>query len=253
MKLTESDNQPFSYVGEELELFSHAVQWKAYWARQIAPLIGINVLEVGAGTGTNTVLLASSRQKRWVCLEPDPNLATALQSKVQALASRPEVLDVIVGDLGSLPSESTFDTILYIDVLEHIDSDQGELEAAYRLLAPGGYLIVLSPAHQFLYTTFDQGLGHFRRYSRQSLREVGPRGCSTPRLFYLDSMGFFASLANRLLLKQKLPTSKQIQFWDRYLVRASLLLDPLLGFNFGKTIVGIWGKRLDRGVAISSP
>lgn len=244
MKFTESGNQPFSYVGEELELFAHAVRWKNYWARQIVSYIGVDVLEVGAGTGTNTLLLASNRQKRWVCLEPDRSLATNLQSKVEALGSRPAALEVITGDLRSLPPESGFDTILYIDVLEHIGPDQEELEDAYQLLNPGGYLIVLSPAHQFLYTTFDQGLGHFRRYSRQTLRAAGPRGCPPLHIFYLDSMGFFASLANRLLLRQKLPTIRQIQFWDRYLVQSSLILDPLLGFNFGKTVVGIWKKSL---------
>jgi ubiquinone/menaquinone biosynthesis C-methylase UbiE len=245
MMFTESGDQPFSYVGEELELFSHAVRWKGYWARQLAPFIGTHVLEVGAGTGTNTLLLASNRQRHWVCLEPDRNLVTNLRAKIETLTSRPAVLDVITGDLSSLPQESRFDTILYIDVLEHIESDREELEAAFRLIAPGGCLIVLSPAHQFLYTTFDRGLGHFRRYSRQTLRAVGPRGYPPLRMFYLDSMGFFASLANRLLLRQKLPTIKQIQFWDRYLVQSSLIVDPLLGFNFGKTVIGIWRKGLD--------
>ena len=243
MKFTESASQPFSYAGEELELFSHAVRWKRYWARQLAPFIGANVLEVGAGTGTNTLLLVSSSQKRWVCLEPDARLIAGLPAKIEALDRRPEVLEVIIGDLRSVPSESRFDTILYIDVLEHIESDRQEMDGAYRLLSPGGHLIVLSPAHQFLYTAFDRGLGHFRRYSRRTLRAVGPRGCDPLRIFYLDSVGFFASLANRLLLKQKLPTARQIQFWDRYLVQSSVVLDPLLGFHFGKTVVGIWEKR----------
>jgi ubiquinone/menaquinone biosynthesis C-methylase UbiE len=242
MKLPESVDQPFSYVGEELALFSNATHWKRYWSRQLAPFIGSNVLEVGAGIGTNTPLLASSRQQRWVCLEPDLALVATLQSKIDTLGSRPTVLDVIGGDLKSLPSESTFDTILYIDVLEHIENDQAELETAYRLLSPGGHLIVLSPAHQFLFTIFDQGLGHFRRYSRETLQAVGPHGCVPLRIFYLDSVGFFASLANRLLLKQKLPTLAQIRFWDHYLVQPSQILDPLLGFHFGKTVIGIWAK-----------
>jgi ubiquinone/menaquinone biosynthesis C-methylase UbiE len=250
MKLTESADPSFSYAGEELELFSHAIRWKRYCSSQLAPFVGTDVLEVGAGIGTNTLLLASNRQKRRVCLEPDPNLAHNLKSKVEALGSRPAVLDVIIGDIRSLAPESRFDTIIYIDVLEHIESDREELEGAYRLLSPGGHLIVLSPAHQFLYTTFDHGLGHFRRYSRETLRAIGPRQCAPLRIFYLDSAGFCASLANRLLLKQKLPTIRQIKFWDRYLVQSSLVLDPLLGFNFGKTVVGIWRKSPDQGDAI---
>ena len=242
MKLTDSVDPSFSYAGEELELFAHAIRWKRYWSSRLAPFVGADVLEVGAGIGTNTLLLVSNRQKRWVCLEPDRLLAHHLKSKVEALGRRPAVLEVIIGDLRCLAPESRFDTIIYIDVLEHIESDQEELEGAFRLLSPGGHLIVLSPAHQFLYTAFDHGLGHFRRYSRRTLRAVGPRACTPLRLFYLDSVGFCASLANRLLLKQKLPTVRQIKFWDRYLVQLSLVLDPLLGFNFGKTVVGIWRK-----------
>jgi len=246
MKLTESADPSFFYAGEELELFSHAIRWKRYWSSQLAPFFGANVLEVGAGIGTNTLLLASNRQKRWVGLEPDPRLAQNLKSKVKTLGSRPAVLDVIIGDIRSLAPESRFDTIVYIDVLEHIESDHEELEGAFRLLSPGGYLIVLSPAHQFLYTIFDYGLGHFRRYSRQTLRAVGPRQYAPQRVFYLDSVGFCASLANRLLLKQKLPTIRQIKFWDRYFVQSSLILDPLLGFNIGRTVVGIWRKSPDQ-------
>ena len=238
MKLTESANPSFSYVGEELELFSHAVRWKRYWSSKLAPFIGANTLEVGAGIGTNTLLLASNRQRRWVCLEPDPNLAHNLQSKVEALSSRPAVLDVIISDIRSLATESKFDTILYIDVLEHIEFDQEELEAAYRLLSPGGHLIVLSPAHQFLYTTFDHGLGHFRRYSRQTLRAVGPRGCAPLRIFYLDSVGFCASMQTGFYSTKTSnhPTDSVLGS-----VFGAIILAPrsLLGFNFGKTVVGI--------------
>jgi SAM-dependent methyltransferase len=177
-----------------------------------------------------------------VCLEPDATLAARLESKVQALKIPPGTLQVLIGDTVSLPAESSFDTILYIDVLEHIEFDQQEMERAFQLLAPAGHLIVLSPAHPFLYSTFDQGIGHFRRYSRRTLRAAGPQGSTPLRLFYLDSVGLLASLTNKLFLKQKLPTLAQIQFWDRYLVRTSLRIDPLLGFNLGKTVIGIWKK-----------
>ena len=59
---------------------------------------------------------------------------------------------------------------------------------------------------------------------------------------YLDSVGFFASLANRLLLKQQNPTLKQILFWDRVLVPCSRLVDPLFLFRAGKSVVGVWEK-----------
>jgi SAM-dependent methyltransferase len=239
---SESAAASFVYGGEELDLFAHAINWKRYWSRKISPYLGTNILEVGAGTGTNTLLLASDLQERWICLEPDPHLAARLRSNLKALVRRPALLAAETGDLSSLAPDAKFDTILYIDVLEHIEADGQEMERAYQALLPGGHLIVLSPAHPFLYTAFDKGIGHFRRYTRRTLREAGPRGHIPLCLFYLDSIGFFASLANRLLLRQKLPTLAQIHFWDRYLVPSSVRIDPLLGFRFGKTVIGIWVK-----------
>lgn len=72
--------------------------------------------------------------------------------------------------LAALPRDSRFDTILYIDVLEHIADDRAELVEAARRLNPGGYLVVLSPAHQWLFTAFDAAIGHVRRYTAKSLR-----------------------------------------------------------------------------------
>lgn len=233
--------EEFSYVGEELDLFSHAVRWKRYWSRKIAPYIGTDVLEVGAGTGTNTALLASARQRRWIAVEPDGALADRIRQRVSASDNRPGQLEIVTGDLTSVRATG-IDTILYIDVLEHIEHDAEEMQRAFELLAPGGHLIILSPAHQALYSPFDQSIGHYRRYTRRTLTEAG-RSCGKPhRMFYLDACGMLASLGNRFFSRQSLPTLQQIRFWDTYLVSASELIDPLLAFRLGKTVIGIWKR-----------
>ncbi|MGB9626595.1 MAG: hypothetical protein ACPMAQ_17205, partial [Phycisphaerae bacterium] len=61
---------------------------------------------------------------------------------------------------------------------------------------------------------------------------------------YLDSVGCLASMANRLLLRQGMPTRRQIRLWDAVFVSMSRVADPLLGYRLGKTIVGVW--RADR-------
>ncbi len=95
-------------------------------------------------------------------------------------------------------------------------------------------MIVLSPAHNWLFSPFDAAIGHFRRYSRKSLIAVAPDSLRLVRAFYLDSVGMAASLANRLFLKASSPTLAQIHFWDRNLVRASQFVDPLVGRRLGK-------------------
>ena len=109
-------------------------------------------------------------------------------------------------------------------------------------LQPGGHLVVLSPAHQFLYTPFDRAIGHFRRYSRASLRAAAPPELRETNLIYLDSVGMIASAANRLLLSQSMPSEHQILAWDRLMIPVSRVLDPLFLNRVGKSVVGIWRR-----------
>lgn len=233
--------QDIVYVGQELDLFAQATRWKKYWSDRLRPYLGAEVLEVGAGLGVNTPLLYSPAQSRWMCLEPDPDLAARLRQNCQAISDH-ERITVQSGIVADLPAEALFDTVLYIDVLEHIEDDAGELARAAEHLRPGGRIIVLSPAHMFLYSPFDRSIGHFRRYSKATLRAAGRSPLALERLLMLDSAGMLASLANRLLLRQSLPTLEQIAFWNNYLIPISLVIDPVIGYSVGKTIIGIWQK-----------
>lgn len=227
----------YSYGGNELELFRHACRWKQYFARHLGPYIAGDVLEVGAGVGATTRFLVAGTRS-WTCLEPDPSLAASAR---EALARDPETSTstVLTGTLDDVPLGETYDTILYIDVIEHIEDDGAELRRASTRLRPGGHLVVLAPAHQWLYSEFDRSIGHYRRYSASTLEGAGPglRVCAS---FYLDSLGMLASSANRLLLGRELPTPRQIRFWDDWLVRGSRFLDPLLGHRVGKTVIVVW-------------
>lgn len=229
----------YSYVGEELDLFRAARRWKRYVAARLAPYISGDVLEVGAGIGGTTRALAD-HQRSWTCLEPDASLAARLQ---ESLNREPLALPcrAIAGTVADLPPDEAFDCILYIDVLEHIADDRAELERASQHLRRGGHLVVLAPAHQWLYSEFDRSIGHERRYTSATLRAAGPP-LRVLASFYLDSVGMFASAANRLLLRRDLPTPAQIRFWDGWLVRASRWLDPVLGRRVGKTVVVVWAK-----------
>lgn len=230
-----------AYVGGELELFAQATTWKAYFSRRLAPFISGRVAEVGAGIGSNTTHLWNPKVTSWLCLEPDAAMARALGEK-RALNELPPSCDVMQGVLTDLPEAPAFDTIVYIDVLEHIENDGAELAAAARRLAPGGRVVVLSPAHQFLFTPFDAAIGHFRRYSAGALGALTPPGLALKQAFYLDSVGATASLANRVLLKTAHPKLSQIRFWDRVLVPCSKVVDRLTFGRLGKTVVAVWQR-----------
>ena len=227
------------YAGSELELFAHATNWKAYVARHLAPYIAGRVLEVGAGIGSNIPQLTNPKVQDWLALEPDRKLAGEIANGLQQ-GTLPSNCRVLAGTIGDVPPQEQFDTILYIDVLEHIEDDRAEAAKAAGLLAPGGRVVVLAPAHQFLYSPFDRAIGHFRRYNLAGLKLLTPPGCRVARAFMLDSVGFFASLANRLILHSAMPTPAQIATWDRAIIPISRLLDPVTGFRFGKSAIIVW-------------
>ena len=231
----------FTYIGTELELFARAKNWKNYLRFLLKKYIKGRVLEVGAGIGNNTKLLSNSQYSHWLCLEPDPELFQVLKDSIDSN----DLINFKAqnGTVNSLDARQVFDSILYIDVLEHIQEDRRELIETSKHLDIGGNLIILSPAHQWLFSPFDRAIGHYRRYNKRSLKAVIPDDIEIVKQAYLDSVGLMASLANKLILKQTQPTLKQIKVWDKFMVSVSRKLDPFLGYQVGKSILLVGNKK----------
>jgi ubiquinone/menaquinone biosynthesis C-methylase UbiE len=231
----------FKYSGEELDVFSKALNWKSYWVEKIRPHIGNDVLEVGAGIGSTTIALKHVSFDSWLCIEPDSLLCEKINQRKNAgeIDSKVIFSNCIASEL---PGNNKFDTILYIDVLEHIKNDREELNTAYKLLNKNGKIIILSPAHNYLYSQFDNKIGHFRRYNKKQLCDIVPIGMTIKQISYMDSVGFFASLANKLILKQSDPTTAQIALWDKIMIPISKIIDPILFNLAGKSILAILQK-----------
>lgn len=227
----------YKYPGKELEIFEEARNWKKYLASRIKPYIKGKVLEVGAGTGETTSYLMNEQVEEWTCLEPDQKLFAALQKRGMNRCK------TIQGSLKDLPDEKKFDVIIYIDVLEHIENDREEIRMAALRLNAGGSLIILSPAFQFLYSPFDKAIGHYRRYTKKTLRKIiDVNKLKEIKMFYLEISGMGLLLFNKILLGKKYPSKKIIWTWDGIFILVSRILDRILFYSFGKTIVGIWQK-----------
>lgn len=224
-----------NYPGKELSLFSQANRWKSYWTSRITQHIGRSVLEVGAGIGSNTNLLCKGDILRWVCLEPDHQLAENMRNQLPL--SQCEVLN---GTIKDLSTSDLFDTILYIDVLEHIENDKAEIGRVINHLTPAGKIIILSPAHNSLYSAFDRAIGHYRRYNTTMLKRLFPGHLKLIQIEYLDSLGLILSLSNRWFLKNPSPSKKQIEIWDSIIIPCSWFLDKLIRYRMGKSILAVW-------------
>jgi glycosyltransferase involved in cell wall biosynthesis/phospholipid N-methyltransferase len=146
-------------------------QYLSWVARKVRPHVGDEVLEVGAGIGNLTGRLMA-RRMLYVSAELDPLHLHALRNRflrtpnVTVQKLDPEA----PGDLAGL--ENCFDTVLCLNVLEHLENPAAVLEGLAATLKPGGALVMLVPNVQALYGTLDRSLGHKRRYSAGSAREL---------------------------------------------------------------------------------
>ena len=231
----------YGYCGTELEIFNQAVNWKAYFAAHLKPFIAGDVAEVGTGIGATTQALQNANVRTWLCIEPDAKLATRISEKICA-GTLPDICTVVTGFLQNQKAGELFDTVIYIDVIEHIEQDRAEIAEAFARLRPGGHLIVLVPAFQFLYSPFDRALGHFRRYSLPQLLAIPPAEARCVKAQYLDSAGFFLAIGNRFLLHASTPTASQIAFWDRAIIPLSRLLDKILARLVGRSAIAVWQR-----------
>jgi 2-polyprenyl-3-methyl-5-hydroxy-6-metoxy-1,4-benzoquinol methylase len=229
------------YRGKELELFETAKHWKKYFASFMLPYLRGNVLEVGAGIGGTTKILCDGRQTDWICLEPDESQVSQIKSLIVS-NKLPSYCKAISGTLHDFSTHKLFDVILYIDVIEHIEKDDEELRLATQFLKPGGILIILVPALQWLFSPFDQAIGHYKRYTMTTLRTITPASMVEKKMFYLDGLGVFASLVNKFILKRSYPTPKQIYFWDRFIIPISKKVDFFTRKIMGRTLIGILEK-----------
>ncbi|MBI3678472.1 MAG: class I SAM-dependent methyltransferase [Proteobacteria bacterium] len=235
------DDVSFCYVGNELELFSGATRWKKYWSGKIRKYFSGSILEVGAGLGTNVSYLWNLDIEKWTCLEADAELAAEIQRRI-CIGALPANCVGLHGKVQDLPATEQFDTVAYIDVLEHIPDDGEELQRAASRLTAGGRLIVLAPAYNWLLSEFDRAIGHHRRYTVNSLLRLSPASTRCETHFYLDSVGMLASMGNRFLLRQTHPSKRLIVLWDRAFIPLSTVFDRLCNFRFGKTIVVVWRR-----------
>lgn len=198
-----------------LDAFSTAPNFNSWMADTIRPYIGNHVLEIGAGIGNLTRVLLR-RRKRYVATDLDdehlerlrvrlggrPNLETARLD-----ASRPEDFTSLCGQM---------DTVVCLNVLEHIEDDHGALLSIHSVLKDGGSAVILVPEGQSIYNSLDEELGHWRRYSESQLSQR-----MTEAGFVLEAMLRFNRVSrpgwwlNGSVLKRRTISRLQLQNFDR--------------------------------------
>ncbi len=200
----------------EFAALREAVNYRDALLRDFRQHLHGSVLEVGAGVGQMTSeLLQFPEIEKLVSIEPDAEFCTRLR------ASFPE-LNLHQGTVADLQPASSWNAILSVNVLEHIESDEEELAVYYRLLQrAAGALCLFVPARPEIYAPIDKDFGHFRRYTRPELRKKLERaGFRIARLRYFNLIGYFAWWASFCLLKKRSFDVGSVRLFDRVIFPA---------------------------------
>src|SRR5262249_30144828 len=213
-----------------------------YWIyQQIESAIGHCVLEIGSGTGNITQFL-SAGDREVVATDVVPSYRNELRRRFE---SNPRV-SVGTFDLTTRNSEEfrtlQFDSVVCLNVLEHIEDDLFALDQMREVLAPGGMLALLVPAHRLLYGEFDRAVGHFRRYERSELADKLERmGFAVRELKFFSLLAMLPWLINGRILKRDYLPVGQANLANRLV--PLLKLERLIGPPCGLSLIAIAQKQ----------
>lgn len=219
-------------LAESLDSLDDAENYARWIFDLVEPNLGRRVLEVGAGHGTFTELLAQDG-RTVVAQDISERCIGVLEER---FAEQPRVLVSPAGFV-DLKAEGPFDSAVLINVLEHIPDDDEALAQLSDLLGPGGNLILWVPAFQLLYTEFDRRVGHHRRYRRPELAaklQAAGFGVVTSR--YVNSLGGLAWLLYARMLRRTPTTGGSVRIFDRYVVPPLRRVEAKWRTPFGQSI-----------------
>lgn len=212
---------------------SFAINYHKWIIDELAPFLGQIVVEVGAGVGDLTSVLLQTELKHLYAFEPAPNLFPLLDKKTKG---QPRVSTVNEYFQPEFVSDE-IDSVLYINVLEHIEDDSKELSMVYSALQSGGYLLLFVPALKWLFSNADSSFGHFRRYYMTGLvKQVEDAGFTIEKAQYFDLAGVLPWYVNFVLLKNSF-NSSSVSLYDRLAVPPMRIFEKLIKPPIGKNIL----------------
>ena len=198
--------------------------------------LGKRVLETGSGIGNMTRHLLD--REFVLATEVKPNYLSILRNtlgKYQKI--RVEPFDVLRCDLERFRS-CNIDSILCVNVLEHLEDDLRPLRNMYQLLEPKGRLFLSVPAHPWLYGTMDRYLGHFRRYKKGDLKKkLEAQGFRVIFLKHFNRIGILGWLLNGKILRRRGLPFVQLRIFD-FLVPL-FKLEDLCSLPFGLSLMAV--------------
>jgi SAM-dependent methyltransferase len=220
----------------EFEALREAHNYRCALIEEFGEFLHSRVIEVGAGIGQITAhLLELPGIERLIAIEPDGGLCQ------QHRAAFPGH-ELYEGTVVDAPGGVSWDAILSINVLEHIEGDAAELARYAALLRERrGHFCVLVPARPEIYAPIDRDFGHFRRYTRRELRgKLEAAGFEIVRLHYFNCVGYLAWWLNFVVLGKRVFEVGKVRFFDRAIFPAVHRLESkLMRPPFGQSLIAV--------------
>ena len=209
----DADNQHEGYT--TLERMDGANNYNAWLGQRFSEHLGRRVLEIGSGIGTITEKLEPGLELL-IALEVDRFYVDRLKNKFRGKPHvRPYLSDVALADWEALKAER-LDTIVLSNVLEHIPDDASAVRRFRQILPPGGRVVVLVPALPQLFGSIDEAVGHYRRYTREGLRQVlEGNGFQVERLEWMNLVGIPGWFMNSRVMRRRSVPKFQLKVYDR--------------------------------------
>ena len=227
-----------NYTGREMESMDFAVNYHRWILDTFQPFLGTHIIEVGAGTGAFSEMLLANNPESLILLEPSSNLYPLLLNRMGPERARKSTLRE-----ASLPP-ATSDSILYVNVLEHVEDDTAELAAVYTMLAPGGRVFIFAPANRWLMSDIDLLMGHCRRYTLDELiLKCRSAGFEIHMAKHFDVLGIAPWWVKYRILKSTKMEPRLVQLYDRFVVPVARVLEGWMPPPLGKSIILVGEKR----------
>lgn len=245
----------FTYPGRDLETLATLQNYHEWIVDEARPFLGSCIAEIGAGLGTITDLLIRKHLRhrpdaRLEVFEPARNLYRNLEERLHD-----RYLDLLQGgrlkaiETSFQPDSRRFDTILMINVLEHIEHDREFIRLVYQSLERNGVLIVFVPALQWLYSEFDKSVGHHRRYEKDTLCELmRAEGFQVVKSKYMDLGGVLPWFLLNVLGKSATINGRLARIYDRWFVPCTRWIEDRCGAFLGKNVFVVGRKRASTSV-----
>ena len=217
-----------------------AVNYRRWIFDIVRPYLGARVIEVGAGMGAfSRTMLASGVVEHLIALEPAENLYPILSGRLRedprALAMR--------AYLEGLQMEGVADSLIAVNVMEHIEDDGRFLRSAHCALVPAGTILLLVPALPWLYGSLDREFGHYRRYLKSDLaRRMDEAGFRIELLRYMNFTGILSWFVAGRVLRRRTIAPFQVRFYDGLVIPVIHHVENTIKAPVGQSLIAV-GRR----------